>query len=178
MGDSRAGQFASRTRWQRPVPLRAPASARRVAPPIPAAGCPSPVASQRTAAASCTGRQRARTAWPCAASLISREFSKKQLRAVVPDARANLPSDQRILIRGIVADQQHSLGFVQLLHRQRGIGGAIAERGDESGVIRGAVMIDVVGAKRGARQPLEQIIFFVRGAVGADEADGIRAVRA
>ncbi len=38
------------------------------------------------------------------------------------------------------------------------------------------MMIDVVGAKRGARQALEQVIFFVGGAVRPDESDRIRTV--
>src|SRR5208337_1139642 len=94
----------------------------------------------------------------------------------MPDARADLPADERILIRRVVADQQNCSGLVELLHRERRIGGAISKRGDKPGVIRGAMVIDVVGAKARARQPLKQVIFLVRGAVGADETDGFGAV--
>ena len=51
-----------------------------------------------------------------------------------------------------------------------------AERGDEAGVIRGAMVIEIVGAERDAREAIQQIIFFVRGAIRADEADRGRAV--
>ena len=61
---------------------------------------------------------------------------------------------------------------------RRGVRGAIAERCDQAGVIGGAVMVDVVGADRGARDAAEQVIFFVGGAIRADEADRIGAVRA
>ena len=55
-------------------------------------------------------------------------------------------------------------------------GGFGAKRGEQAGVIGGAVMIDVVGAERGAREAAEQIIFFVGGVIRADHADGGSAV--
>ena len=56
------------------------------------------------------------------------------------------------------------------------IGGALAERGDQTGIIHGAMMIDVVGAKGRASEALEEIIFFVGSAIRTDEADRIGPV--
>ncbi len=66
--------------------------------------------------------------------------------------------------------------MIKLVHREQGIGGVFTQCGDQAGVIHGAVMIDVVGTERGAGEALEEIVLFVRGAIGADEADGISAV--
>ena len=104
-------------------------------------------------------------------------IDQEKFRAKVPDARANLPANQRILIRWIVADDEYGLRFVKLLHRQRSFAGLFAKRGHEAGVIRRAVMINVIAAKSSARQALQQIIFFVRGAIGADKADRFAAIR-
>ena len=46
------------------------------------------------------------------------------------------------------------------------------EGGGEGWVVGGAVVVDVVGAEDGARELLQQVGFFVGGAVGADDADG------
>src|SRR5580693_3061144 len=95
---------------------------------------------------------------------------------MVANAGTNLPRSQRILVRGVVADQQHRFGFVELLHRQHRISGALAEGGDQTGIIHGAMMIDVVGTKGRASEALEEIIFFVGSAVRTYEADRIRPV--
>ncbi len=55
--------------------------------------------------------------------------------------------------------------------------GVRAERGGEAGVIGGAMMIEIVGAERDAREAIEQVIFFVGGVIRADHADGAAAVR-
>ena len=81
------------------------------------------------------------------------------------DAAANLPCDQRILVRRIVANYQHSFGLIELFHGEEGIGGAIAESSDEARVVGGAVMIDVVGSERRAGQTLKQVIFFIGSAI-------------
>src|SRR6266852_1843355 len=99
-----------------------------------------------------------------------------QLGVEMADAGANLPADKRILLRWTVADDENGARFVELLHGERGIGGTVAQRGNEAGVISSAVMIDVIGAESGAAQALEEIVFFVGGAVAADEADGIGPV--
>src|SRR4029077_6916037 len=100
----------------------------------------------------------------------------EELQGEVANACANLPRDQRILVGRVIADQQHRFGLVQLVHRKQGIVGVFAERGQQAGVVGGAVMINVGGAECFARQLLEQIVFFVWGAIGADEADRIAAV--
>src|SRR5260370_3625939 len=95
------------------------------------------------------------------------------------NAAANLPGGKGILVRRIVAAQQNGLGVIELIHGEQGIGGKFtkgAERGDQAGVVRGAVVINVVGAKGRARQTLEEIVFLVGGAIGADEANGIGAI--
>ena len=50
--------------------------------------------------------------------------------------------------------------------------GVRAERGGKAGVIGGAMMVEVVGAERDAREAVQQVIFFVGGVVRADQADG------
>src|SRR5207342_3411858 len=56
---------------------------------------------------------------------------------------------------------------------QKGIAGAVTKCSDKACVIRRAVMVDVVRAKRRACHPLEQIVFFVRSAVRTDKANRI-----
>src|SRR2546423_7137808 len=94
-----------------------------------------------------------------------------ELGGVMPNTAANLPGGERILIGGIVADEQNGFGLVELLHGEEGIGGAIGERGHQAGVVGGAMVIDVVGSEGGAREPLQQIIFFVGNAIRTDKAD-------
>ena len=94
---------------------------------------------------------------------------------VLANSGANLPSDQRILLGGIVANQQHSIRIVDIGHGRQLFVGVWPECGGESGVIRGAVMINVVGAQSGASKAVQQIVLFVGGAIGADHAEGIRA---
>src|SRR5271169_6841466 len=91
------------------------------------------------------------------------------------NAFANLPGGQRILLRRIVAYQENGFCLRQLVHGQKRIAGAVAERRNESGVIRGTVMIDIVRSKRGPCQPLEQIVLFIRSAVRTDKANRIFA---
>src|SRR5580704_4106765 len=50
------------------------------------------------------------------------------------------------------------------------------EGAGKGGVVSGAVVIDVVGAEHGAREFLQKVVFFVGGAVGADDADGFAAL--
>src|SRR5712672_4396834 len=100
----------------------------------------------------------------------------EELGAEVADAGANLPSGERILVGRVVADEKNRLGMIKLIHGQQGISSVFAQRGDQAGVVSGAMMIDVVGAEGGAGEALEEIVFFVGGAVRADEAERIRAV--
>jgi len=53
------------------------------------------------------------------------------------DAGANLPSDERILIRRVVADEENGFRFVKLIHREQGIFRIFAESREQAGVIGG-----------------------------------------
>ena len=78
---------------------------------------------------------------------------------------------------GSFADQQNGIRVVEVRHRgERVLGAAAPSAASEAGVVAGAVMIDVVRAERGARELLQQIIFFVGGVVRADHAERVRAV--
>src|ERR1700722_20195611 len=80
-----------------------------------------------------------------------------------------------MLFGGIIAEDQDGRsghGFAQG-------SGAVLMAGDgagKGGVVSGAVVIDVVGAEHGAREFLQKVVFFVSGAVGADDADGFAAL--
>ena len=93
------------------------------------------------------------------------------------NAGANLPRDQRILLRHVVADQQNGRRVVDIRHRGERILRSRAQRGGKPSVVRGAMVIEIVRAERDAREAVQQIIFFVRGVVRADHADGGGAVR-
>ena len=88
-------------------------------------------------------------------------MNDEKLCSKMPDAAANLPRHQGILIGRIVANDQHGFRLVQLLHGEQGEGRAVAERREQSGVIGGSVMIDVVGSKGPAGESLQEIVFFV-----------------
>jgi hypothetical protein len=92
------------------------------------------------------------------------------------NGRANLPRRERALLRGIVADEQDRVRFIQIVHARARRAGFRAERRDQAHVVRAPVMIDVVRADRRARNAPEQIVLFIRRAVRADEADRVRAV--
>src|SRR5262249_3271350 len=101
----------------------------------------------------------------------------EEFQTMVANASANLPSDEGILVRRIVADEENGFRFIELLHGEQGIFCVFAKRREEAGVVGGSVMIDVVGAERDASEALEKVVFFVRSAVRTDEADRICAMR-
>src|SRR6266567_5786149 len=94
---------------------------------------------------------------------------------VEANVSAQVPGQQRMLVGGIAANEQGGRGCR-----------CIAKTGDyslmtgygagEGRVVRGALVVDVVGLKHGARELLEEIIFFVGGAVGAENADCLSAL--
>src|ERR1700720_1359619 len=98
----------------------------------------------------------------------------------MPNAGTNLPGSEGIFVGWIVAYEENRLGAIKLVHRQQGIGGPFttkgAQRGDQTGVVHSAVMVDVIGAEGGAGEPLEEIVFLVGGAIGADETDRVGAI--
>ena len=88
------------------------------------------------------------------------------------DGGANLPGYERILLRGIVADYEDRARGVDIGHgglrRQR----ICAESRCQACVIGRAVMIEIVRAEIQAREAIKEIVFFVRGVIRADHADG------
>ena len=81
-----------------------------------------------------------------------------------------------MLVGGIAADEQDGAGGSDVA-QAGGFAGMACERAGEGGVVGGALVVDVVGAENGAREFLQQVILFVGGAVGADDADGCAAAR-
>src|SRR3979490_2786314 len=98
-------------------------------------------------------------------------IDNEELGTEMADAGANLPSGEGILVGRIVADHQNGLGVIKLIHGQQGISSVFAQRGDQAGVIRGAMVIDVVGAEGGSGQALEEIVLFVGSAIRPVEAN-------
>src|ERR1700732_2160791 len=98
----------------------------------------------------------------------------------MPNAGTNLPGSEGIFVGWIVAYEENRLGAIELVHGQQGIGGPFttkgAKRGDQAGVVRSAVMVEVIGAEGGAGETLEEIVFLVGGAIGADETDRVGAI--
>ncbi len=94
---------------------------------------------------------------------------------VVAQVGAQVPGQQGMLLGGIVAQEQdggRGHGFAQR-------SGAILLAGEgagKGGVVGGAVVIDVVGAQHRAGKFLQEVVFFVGGAIGADDADGFAAL--
>ncbi len=86
---------------------------------------------------------------------------------VVAEVGAQVPGQEGMLLGGIIAQHQDGRrghGFAQR-------SGAVLVAGDgagEGGVVGGAVMIDVVGPEHRAGELLQEVVFFVGGAVGAD----------
>ena len=94
--------------------------------------------------------------------------------AVEADVRAQVPRGQRILVRRVAAeDHDGGGGLVVLLGR--GAAGVAGHDLVEGGVVGGAVVVDVVGAEDGPSELLEEVVFLVGGAVGANNADGLAA---
>jgi hypothetical protein len=88
--------------------------------------------------------------------LISRRIRDVELGAMQADVGANLPGQQRMLLGGIVADQQDR-GRVKTSRIERCVFcGRPAPR--RRRVIGGAVVVDVVGAEHGARELLQQVV--------------------
>src|ERR1019366_1809381 len=97
-----------------------------------------------------------------------------QLGAVQANVGAGLPSQQRMLLRRVVAGQQDRRRIGDVAHRSRGIRLSSQRRG-ESREVGCAMVVDVVGSQYQARELLQQVVLFVRGAVGSDYSDRRRA---
>ena len=132
---------------------------------------------------------------PCLASqgLLARIHDVKP-RTVVPDGSANLPGHQRILLAGVVAEEQSRGRRGQFAHGGENSAARSAARSapdrrsarscpcqiggqrHQPGIIRGAMVVDVIRAHRRARNASQQVILLIRGAIRAIEPDGVRAV--
>ena len=88
---------------------------------------------------------------------------------------ANLPGQQRMLLRRIVADQQDRGRVIDIAHAGSRAGFA-GERRGESRKIGRTVVVDVVGLQHHARELLQQIALFIGGSRRADHADRLTAV--
>ena len=87
---------------------------------------------------------------------------------------AQVPCEQGVLLGGVVAEKQD--GRRGLRVAQPGLPLAMSgERADKGGVVRGAVVIDVVGSEHGAGKLLQQVILFIGRAIGADHPDRLAA---
>src|SRR5271165_206065 len=89
------------------------------------------------------------------------------------DVSTNLPGQQRMLLCGVVANQQHSRRVVNVAHASRCARFSSQGRGKSWKVGR-AMVINVIGTQHQPREFLQQIVFFVAGAVGTDDTNGSR----
>ena len=88
--------------------------------------------------------------------------------SIEADIRADVPCRERRLLGGIAADQQQCRGLHDItLRGEAGLAGlrCALERGGEGDKVGGPMVVDVIGAKHGASELLQQVVFFVRGAV-------------
>src|SRR3984957_16521825 len=72
---------------------------------------------------------------------------------VETDVGANLPGEQWMLLRGIAADEQDRRSRPNVAHARRAAVTA-SEGANERGVVRGALVVDVVRVENGARELL------------------------
>src|SRR5262249_45820373 len=59
---------------------------------------------------------------------------------------------------------------------EKGIGCAITESRDQTGVVGSAMVVDVIGAEGLPREALKEIVLFVGSAIRSDETNGIGTV--
>src|SRR3990172_12699118 len=102
----------------------------------------------------------------------------------MPDGGANLPGHQWVLLGGIIANEQKRRSRSELTHGGEDPGGLIfgarsagppGQGRNHAGVIGSTMMINVVRAHGGTGHASEQAVFFVGGAVGTQETDGLGA---
>src|SRR5579862_1955371 len=95
-------------------------------------------------------------------------------QTMMAEAGANLPGNERILLGDVVSNQQHGWCIVDVRHGGERIFRARTEGGGETRVVRGAMVVEIVGAESDAREAIEEIIFFVGRVIRTDYADGGR----
>ena len=96
--------------------------------------------------------------------------------AVKAHVGAEQPGEKRMLFGWIAADKQNRRSGSDVA-QAGGLAGASSKGAGEGCVVGGACVVDVVGFEHRARELLQQVVFFVGGAVGADDADGCAAAR-
>src|SRR5438067_7035329 len=87
-----------------------------------------------------------------------------------PDIVPNLPCQQGMLLRRIIADQQDRWRVEHIPHA----GGRPrfpSHSGGKRREVSGAVVVDIISVKDYASELLQQIIFFIRGAIRAEDSD-------
>src|SRR6185437_11872068 len=98
-----------------------------------------------------------------------------QPRLVQANVVANLPRQQRMLVRRIIANQQNRRRTRHIAHA----GGQIlfpVKCGSECRKVGCAVMVNIVRSQHHARELLQQVILFVGRASGTDHANRLAAV--
>ena len=80
-----------------------------------------------------------------------------------------------MLFSGIVSDQQNCRRIEHVAHAGGGSRLVLQGRG-KSREVGGAVMVDIVGLQHHAREFLQQVVFFVGGAVRANDPDRLPAI--
>ena len=111
-----------------------------------------------------------------ALELDGRGVGDVEARAIEAHVGAQQPGEERMLVGGIAADEQNGAGGGDVA-QAGGFAWVPGEGAGEGCVVGGALVVDIVGVENGAREFLQQVIFFVGGAVGADDADGCAAAR-
>ena len=97
-------------------------------------------------------------------------IDNEQFGPVQAYVAADIPSQQRMLFSRIVANQKDGRRAGHITHG----GGGILLSGNgarKSGKVGGAVMVNAIGGQHGAGKLLQQIILFIGGAVGTDDAN-------
>ncbi len=94
--------------------------------------------------------------------------------AVQPDVGADLPGQHGVLFGGVATDQQNGRSRLEIAQGS-GRRFVLRRRLGKRGIVRGAVMVNIVGADHHPRKLLQQIVLFVGGAVGADDAERFAA---
>ena len=107
-------------------------------------------------------------------SLMGVGVGDVKARAIEAHVGAEQPGEERMLVSGIAADEQDGAGGSDVA-QAGGFAGVTREGAGEGCVVGGALVVDVVGVENRAREFLQQVVFFVGGAVGADDADGCAA---
>ncbi len=95
-------------------------------------------------------------------------------RAVQPHVVANLPGQQRMLLGGIVANQQNGRRGEDICHAGCSVGLA-AKRSRQGSEVRGAVVVHIVRLQDHAGELGEQVSFFIRDARRSDDTDRLTA---